>query len=313
MVGSSLTGYGQGVDDEEWAVVEGKGSRREASRRATLRSIRRIDAAETGGGDMKRIRITGICLVVVFVMGAVAASASAEAPEFGRCLKTQVGGGTKYTTAKCTVVASGEKEIFEWYSAFGGSKPLEKAGFATKLKPETIATLETIAGSKITCKGETSGGKYTGNKTVGGVVLKFTSCESGGGKCNSAGKGAGEITWNELDGVLGIWKTGETKVQDKAAISLKPTTGEELVEFFCGGLVIKLKGSLLLPVPANAMKLSATVKFTAAKGKQKPEKFVEGPQEVPECKFAAAPYEKCGLTIALIQTNEEKVEASTVL
>jgi hypothetical protein len=312
MVGRSPNGYRQGVDDERWGVVRATGSRRDASRRAALHSIRRIDAADTGGGDMKRIRITGICLIVAFVMGAVAASASAEAPEFGRCLKTQVGGGTKYTTAKCTVVASGEKEIFEWYPAFGESKPLEKAGFATKLKPETIATLETIAGSKITCKGETSGGKYTGDKTVGGIVLKFTSCESGGGKCNSAGKGAGEITWNELDGVLGIWKTGETKVQDKAAISLKPTTGE-LVEFFCAGLVIKVKGSLLLPVPANAMKLSATVKLTAPKGKQKPEKFVAGPQEVPECKFAAAPYEKCGLTIALIQTNEEKVEASTVL
>jgi hypothetical protein len=262
---------------------------------------------------MKRLRIMSLCLTVALVMGAFAASASAEAPEFGRCLKTKEGGGTKYTSSKCTVVASGEKENFEWYPAFGASKPLEKAGFATKLKPETIATLEAVAGSKIICKGETSGGKYTGDKTVGGIVLKFTACEAAGGKCNSAGKGAGEVTWNELGGVLGIWKAGETKLQDKAAISLKPTTGEELVEFSCGGLAIKVKGSLLLPVPANAMKLNATVKLTAPKGKQKPEKFVEGPQEVPECKFAAAPYEKCGLTLTLIQTNEEKVEASTVL
>jgi hypothetical protein len=241
------------------------------------------------------------------------ASASAEAPEFGRCLKTKEGGGTKYTTAKCTVVASGEKEIFEWYPAFGESKPLVKAGFTTKLKPETIATLTTIAGSKIICKGETSGGQYTGNKAVGGVILKFTGCETAGGQCNSVGESAGKVTWNEVGGALGIWQTGETEVKDKPGISLRPTTGEELVEFFCGGLVVKVRGSIIVPVPGNAMKLSATVKLTTYKGKQKPEKFVGGPQEVPECKLAAAAYEQCGLMLTLIQTNEEKVEVSTIL
>jgi hypothetical protein len=263
---------------------------------------------------MKRVRVMGLCLIAVIAIGAMsAASASAEAPEFGRCLKTKEGGGTKYTTAKCTVVAAGEKEIFEWYSAFGSAKPLEKAGFTTKLKPETIVTLETKAGSKITCKGEASGGKYTGNKTVGGIVLQFTACETSGGKCNSAGKGAGAITWNELDGLLGVTKTGETQVKDKLGISLRPTTGEELVEFACGGLTVQVRGRIILPVTANAMKLSSTVKFTAAKGIQKPAQFVGGPQEAPECSLAKTPYEPCGLSFAMIQTNEEKVEASTLL
>jgi hypothetical protein len=265
---------------------------------------------------MRRIRIISLCLTVAFVMGAVAAGASAEAPSFGRCLKTKEGGGTKYNSAKCTVVAAGEKENFEWYPAFGESKPLEKAGFATALKPETLASLQTIGGTKITCKGETSGGSYTGNKTVGGIVLTFTGCENGpGAKCNSAGKGPGVVTWNELDGSLGVWKTGETPAKDKLGISLKPTTGEELVEFSCtnGAITIKVRGSAILPVTANAMKLSATVKFNSYKGKQKPENLVGGPQEVPECKFASAPYEQCGLTLATIWTNAEKVEASTLL
>jgi hypothetical protein len=246
-------------------------------------------------------------------MGAVAATASAEAPEFGRCLKTKEGGGTKYTTAKCTIVASGENEIFEWYSAFGSAKPLAKAGFTTKLKPETLVVIETKSGTKFVCKGETSGGAYTGNKSVGGIVMTFTGCESGGGKCNSAGKGTGVITWNELDGSLGVSKTGETQVKDKLAISLKPTTGEELVEFFCGGLTVQVRGRIILPVTANAMKLSSTVKFTAAKGIQKPANLVGGPQEAPECSIAKTPYEPCGLSFAMIQTNEEKVEASTLL
>ena len=263
---------------------------------------------------MRGIRIIGLCLIVAFVVGAVAASASAEAPSFGRCLKTKEGGGTKYNGAKCTVVAAGEKENFEWFPAFGESKPLEKAGFTTAIKPATIAVLETKSGTKITCLGETSsGGAYTGDKTVGGIVLQFTGCESGGCKANSAGKGPGQVTWNELDGSLGVWKTGETAAKDKLGISLKPTTGEELVEFACVGLVVKVKGSMILPVPGNAMKLSAAVKLAQAKGKQKPEEFVGGPKEMLECKFSAAPYEQCGLSIAMTWTNEEKVEASTVL
>jgi hypothetical protein len=262
---------------------------------------------------MRGIRIAGLCLIVVFATGAIVASAWAEAPEFGRCLKTKEGGGTKYTSAKCTVVAAGEKENFEWYPAFGESKPLEKAGFTTTIKPATIVLLETKSGTKITCTGETSGGAYTGDKTVGGIVLQFTGCESGGCKGNSAGKGPGQVTWNELDGSLGIWKTGETGSKDKPGISLKPTTGEQLVEFACGGLVVKVKGSVILPVPGNAMKLSAAVKLTQAKGKQKPEEFVGGPKEILECKFSAAAYEQCALTLAMTWTNEEKVEASTVL
>jgi hypothetical protein len=262
---------------------------------------------------MRRIRIISLCLTIAFGMGAVAASASAEAPEFGRCLKTKEGGGTKYTSSKCTVVASGAMENFEWYSAVGSAKPLAKAGFTTALKPETLASLTTVAGTKIVCSGETSGGAYTGNETVGGIVLTFTGCESGGGKCSNLGQFAGHVTWKELSGSLGIWKLGETQVKDKLGISLKPTTGELLVEFECALLTVKVRGKVILPVPANAMKLSTTVKFNAYKGRQKPENFVGGPQEVLECKFASAPYEQCGLSIALIQTNEEKVEASTVL
>jgi hypothetical protein len=262
---------------------------------------------------MKRVRVIAVCLTIAFVMGALATSASAAAPEFGRCLKTKEGGGTKYNSAKCTVVASGEKENFEWYPAFGESKPLEKAGFTTALKAETLASLTSILGTKFVCKTEMSGGKYTGEQTVGGIVLQFTACESGGGKCNSAGKGVGQISWNELNGVLGVWKTGETQVKDKLGISLKPNTGEELVEFSCGGLIVKVRGSVILPVTANAMKLSSTVKFNSYKGKQKPEQFVGGPKEVLECKFASAAYEQCGLMLAMIWTNEEKVEASTIL
>jgi hypothetical protein len=61
------------------------------------------------------------------------------------------------------------------------------------------------------------------------------------------------------------------------------------------------------------MKLSGTVKLAQAKGKQKPDKFVEGSTEILETSFLGGPYEPSGLAIALVQANEEKVEVSTVL
>jgi hypothetical protein len=148
---------------------------------------------------------------------------------------------------------------------------------------------------------------------VGNIVLKFTGCETTSGQCNSAGDSAGKVRWNEVDGGLGIWKTGETKVKDKPGISLKPTMGELLAEFVCGVVAVKIRGALMVAVPGNAMKRTTTVKLIATKGKQTPAQFVGGPVEVPECKFAAAPYEQCGLTLTTIQTNEEKIETSTIL
>ena len=56
------------------------------------------------------------------------------------------------------------------------------------------------------------------------------------------------------------------------------------------------------------MKLSATIKYTASKGVQKPTSFAGGPPTFLESKFAAAPYEQSGQSATTIQTAEEKVE-----
>jgi hypothetical protein len=59
--------------------------------------------------------------------------------------------------------------------------------------------------------------------------------------------------------------------------------------------------------------LSATIKFKASKGTQKPERFVERALDVLEASFAGAAYEAMGLTLAGTQTGEEAVEANSTL
>jgi argininosuccinate synthase len=90
------------------------------------------------------------------------------------------------------------------------------------------------------------------------------------------------------------------------------TSGSEFVEFECGTLTVKVKNSVISPVTSNAMKLTATIKYTAAKGVQKPTKFEGGPNMFLESKFSAAPYEQSGQSATTIQTNEEKVEVRSL-
>jgi len=255
-----------------------------------------------------RIRITGLCLLAAFAIGAFgAAGAEAANPEFGRCLKQNTG-KTKYTSSKCTVVASGEKEIYEWVPY-----PLVKPNFSAALKPSTIATLETKAGTKVTCTALAAKGLITGLTTISVSQTDFSGCESGGIKCNTSGAGVGVIKVKELEGELGVISKGSPSTKDKIGTVLwpkggSPTSGSEFVEFACGGLTVKVKNSIIAPVPANAMKLAATIKYTASKGVQKPTKFEGGPNTFLESKFSAAPYEQSGQSATTVQTAEEKVE-----
>ena len=63
---------------------------------------------------MVRVRMLCVCVVAMLAVGAVtAASASAEAPEFGRCVKKAKAEGSGYSDSGCTsAVSSGAK--FEW-------------------------------------------------------------------------------------------------------------------------------------------------------------------------------------------------------
>ena len=253
---------------------------------------------------MKRIRIVGLCLVAVFGISAVAAAdASAAAPEIGRCVKVAAGAG-KFSSSTCTTEKAGGS--FEWMPGAVKNKFTTKGG---------LATLETRNGTTVNCETETSGGEYTSPKTVGGVVVKFNGCQSGGFKCKTVGTAEGELVTKTLEGVIGIEKKGATLKANKIAFDLFPAGKTGLfIEFGCGPLSVKVQGSVLVPLkPTNKMESSLILKYTGTKGKQKPEKFEGQPVDVLESSLHELPFEQACQRITTVQTNEEKLELNTVV
>jgi hypothetical protein len=240
----------------------------------------------------------------------------ANAPEFGRCVKVpseKVGTKTVYhggfTAATCLVKSGTHTGPYEWEAG------VLKAHFTTKIKELTKVTLQTVKGSKVTCTGETSTGEYTSLKTVGGVVLALTGCELARlkAKCASAGRAPGEIVTKQLEGRLGIDTLGETAAKNKIGLDLfaDGQTGS-LMEFSCATTTVSVRGSVIVPVTANKMLLTVTVKASATTGKQKPENFVGEPKDILEASFSGGVFEQTGLTLTATQTNEEPVEVNSV-
>jgi hypothetical protein len=268
---------------------------------------------------MRRIKIVGLCLVAAFALAAMTAgSASATAPEFGRCLKVTPKSLSNYNSAKCVQLASegagteAEKLSKGNYQWFPG---VVKTKFTTAMKAATIATLETVGGTKITCTNETSTGEYLNTKEIGKMVAHFTGCEVSKLKCESAGKpGEGVINTSPLGGPIGFETIVVPASKDHLANELHSEAGN-VAEFVCGGLPVVVKGSVLHKITANAMKLTATEKFTASKGHQKPEHFAGGSakEHILESNTNGGPFEQAGQTITSILTNEEKVEANSVV
>jgi len=237
-------------------------------------------------------------------------------PEFGRCgaaPSEEVGTKTVYhgafTAASCVKVSGTHTGHYEWESG------VLNAHFTIKIKELTKVTLETINGAKVTCTGETGTGEYTSPKTVGGVVLKLTGCEltSGKAKCASSGAAAGEILAKPLEGVLGIDTLGTTAASNKIGLQLYPAgkTGPLMV-FSCASTTVSVQGSFIVPVTADKMLLSSTLKAAAAKGKQRPESFVGGAKAILEESVNSAKPEQAGLTLTTILKNEELLEINTV-
>jgi len=284
---------------------------------------------------MQRFRIIGLCLVAVVALSAIlAAGASAfvrTPPEVGRCVK-QAGG--KWKDGGCKTAAKAGEEKFEWIPAFETENPYNethplKLAYTSASKEATVIQLETTGAgnpgkvkSVVKCTKEVSEGLVTGPKTSTAKNVIFTGCESSGLKCKSPEEEKtpevkeGEIRVKPLDGLLGVEKKGETKAKDKVANEFTPQgpAGTHFVDFSCGGIKVEVRGHVLNPVTANAMKLTATVKFVAKAGKQKPEKFAEGGALILESKFSNIPgaeFEQSGQTLTAVQKNEEKLEINT--
>jgi hypothetical protein len=270
---------------------------------------------------MKRFRIVGLCLAAIFALTAIVATgASAESPpEVGRCIKKA---GGKWKDGGCKTPSKPGEEKFEWYPAFVGGVPNEnpkpiKLKYKAAWKEGTLIQLETVGGEKIIAHGQTSTGEVTGAKTNIAQNIIFTGVEAFEQKCHSTNPagGTGEVKVKDLNGLLGIEKKGETTAKDKAANLFVPKEGTIFTEFECAGIPIVVRHEVMNPVTGNAMKLTATVKLAATKGKQKPEKFATDPagtKRVLESNKLGGTFEQAGQSLVTIQTNEEKLEISTV-
>jgi hypothetical protein len=231
------------------------------------------------------------------------------APDFGRCVKVageQEGTKTVYhgafTKAACTTPSLTGTGKYEWEPG------VAKTGFTTK--KEGVVTLETPEKRKVTCSTESSGGEIVGTKEVANVVITLTGCESNGQKCTTTGLSEGVLQSKVLEGALG-WEAKATK---KVALHLYPV-GETgvFLEYRCiGGVPTTVTGSILVPVKADKMAITSTLKYKASKGRQKPEHLEGEPPEVLTASLNGEASEQIGLTATLTQTNEEALEINAV-
>jgi hypothetical protein len=274
----------------------------------------------TGEGEqaMKRITTIGLCLIGVLATSAVAAaSASAEAPEYGRCVKGVAHEGG-FTTATCVATDKEDNDgVYEWLPG-AGTKP----GFRTEanLTESTGGlTFETVRGTKIACKSESGAGEFVGTKEVRISSIKFKGCQASGAECSTGGAAAEEIVTNELTGNLRFAVGGKTK--KKLVNELVPTSGPLLVGFACNTFPVEVRpestGGLLNNLVSDKMITKSSNKYALLKGEQKPAEYedLEGKLVSAglEENFAGGPFEESGMAFTNEQTNEEAIEANAVV
>jgi hypothetical protein len=200
---------------------------------------------------MKRM-IVGLCLVAAFAIGMVATASAAQPVFYG--------------------VAELNAEV---------KTPIKQSGtFGASFLEGNVSK------AKITCTSGTSTGEVVGPTKSTNNIAKFVGCETSELKCNSAGKGTGEIDTFKLDGVLGnvsatlpgirVFREGEGGKSPKTGL---------LAEFVCGGIAtVKVKGSVIGSLSGASGKIveegktsaSSTLTFAQSLGIQKYTKFLAG-------------------------------------
>jgi hypothetical protein len=252
---------------------------------------------------MTRVRLVGLVLVAIFVIGAsTAAGASAQAPEYGRCEKAAKVGKTYnggFTNSGCTKKSETKTGKYEWHPGVLKAKQTSKGG---------KGILEEAGRYSVGCESEESTGEYNGTKGVKHLIVKFKKCEAPGLVCTSEGHEKGELETRSLEGRV-VW---ENESKHKTALDLFPEGGGNFIEFTCGGtLTVAVRGSILVSVTADKMSSTVTLKYVGKKGLQKLREYEEGGakvKDVLEANFAGKGFVEASQTITSTVTNEEKLE-----
>jgi hypothetical protein len=222
---------------------------------------------------MKRMRMMGLLLVAVFAISIAASSASAN-PIF-------------YTKAAL------------------GETATTKVPFTATLGS---AFLEPASKSKITCTGGTAVGETASTTTTVKNLTKFVGCEAAGTglKCNSTGKGTGEIDTKLLAGKLGAISSTVPGIR---LFDEGEGPGGKLAEFTCGGgaVSVVVRGSVIGSLsgaagtePANGKFASSNkLTFAETEGKQKYQNFLSEAPEQLESSTNGGAFEKSGQSVVV--------------
>jgi len=198
---------------------------------------------------MKRTRIVGMCLVAVFALSAlVASAASAAPPEYKTCIKAAKVGSIyptgEFSNKTCkgapeAASATTKYKLAEWNE---GKKKFGTKGSGTNPINKQIFPALKAAVASVECSKEKSVGTLTGPKESTSTV-SYSGCKSSEGKkCGKVGEASkGKIETQPLKTVL-IAQTGSP---EGVGIVVSPVTGSVLAVYECeGGLKVTAIGGV---------------------------------------------------------------------
>jgi alpha-tubulin suppressor-like RCC1 family protein len=225
--------------------------------------------------------------------------------EVGRCVAQHAG---VFDKAGCTQTSSSRTGIVEWQSGPPPDPRFSLTGDAASFegpKPKGSTSKPAF----VACKASTGTGELTGPSTLDASIT-FTGCEmqgapGGASACHSPGLGTGAVALEALEGRFGWQKQAKLEV----ALDLFPAGGgETMARLECGTQTLTWRGSVLVPVKANKMPASVTLKYSGKQGKQVPEGFEGAPRDVLEQAPLGEPFKVIGLTTTLTLNPAEPFE-----
>jgi len=253
-------------------------------------------------------------LATVMAVACAVVSASAFAPpEFGRCIKNaKHEGGGGYSNSGCTAhVEEGAK--YHWVSGPGAKRGFTASGGAVALYLYS-GSYHVKANPTVECSAASTLGEYTSSNTES-LEVTLTGCKMASATCQTEAAPAGEVLMTPLEGLLVVSKH---EYWGEALIRWSPAIGETIANFECGGTSVVVSDSILHEIKRNKMVSSEAEGLKVSKeGTQKPGCYeTSGPScegEYPLTSVGGAPGEISGLSISGTQTDDEKLEATTLL
>jgi hypothetical protein len=232
---------------------------------------------------MKRVKISGLCLLLALTASAASAALAQAAthslPEAGRCVKVATGAGV-YTSATCVTVATNGRGKYEWTPV----SVTEKQTFSGAGGETTLAT---SGHQTIRCVTANFSGEYTGPKTAT-VQIEFQACTNPQGlQCQSISpQNKSEIATLPLEAELGFVRnqTVEGKTFVTVGMDLKPQPPlHELMSYECTGSteVSHVEGSVIARLrPYDKMTTESNLQYLVKKNVgQIPEQFEGAPKD----------------------------------